>query len=102
MSSCVIIELSDSEAWPPRHGCKVIPPGKGPTILHPSREIAEAEAVRLVDANPARRFVVFEAVAAGITVRVPTHVTLGGKVVAERSGAELVRIDDDEDDGIPF
>jgi hypothetical protein len=59
--------------------------------------------VRLAGLHPGSRFVVFEAVAAGVTVKVPTHTTLGGKVVAERSMPTLVQFkSDDDSDEIPF
>ena len=96
---CLILELANSASWQPRHGCRVIPPSGQPTILHPSREIAEAEALKLIAAHPGRRFVIFEAALAAITVEVPTHITLGGTVVAKRDMPALVNFGEDD---LPF
>ena len=104
----MILEVSEAENWQPGAplamdggGTRVIPPVRRPTVLQPDRETAEREALRLARVHPGARFVVFEAVAAGITVKVPTHTTLGGKVVAEGDVPTLVHFKD-EDDGIPF
>lgn len=98
-NQCVILEVSGSDQWPPFRGCRRIAPDDRPTVLHPSREIAEAEALRLTRAHPGRLFVVFEAVTAGHSVKVPTHITLGGAVVAEQWMPSLVQIGPDD---IPF
>ncbi len=106
--SFVIIELDDAHNWSPApgHGVlgpQVIPLNRRPTVLQPSREVAEAECKRLIEQHPGRRFVVFAPVCAGITVKVPTHTTLSGKVVAERGVPTVVQYREEEvDDGIPF
>jgi hypothetical protein len=106
---CLIVDCTEAYSWPGRHGCarlqavpmpQQIPAGKRPTILQPSREIAEAEVKRLALAYPERRFVVFEAAAACTTVTVPTHTTINGRPWGERRVAVLMDIG--EDDGIPF
>lgn len=96
---CMILEASDADQWAPFHGCRRIEAGNRPTVLHPSREIAEAEALRLAQAHPGRLFVVFEAATAGRSLKVPTHITLGGTVVAERWMPGLVQIGEDD---VPF
>jgi hypothetical protein len=96
---CVIIEVSDADQWEPRHGCKVIPSIRQATVLHPSREVAEAEAMRLQARRPGRLFAVFEAVSAATSAKVPTHITLGGAVVAERQMPTLVELGEYD---IPF
>lgn len=96
---CLILELSNSGDWQPRHGCRVIPDIRRPTVLHPSREIAEAEALKLIASNPGRCFVIFEANQAAVSVEVPTHITLGGKVVAKRDMPTLVNYGEDD---LPF
>lgn len=99
--SYLIVELSDADQWEPRHGARVIPMHRRPTMLQTSQEVAEQEALRLARAHPERRFVVFAATAAGITTKVPTHITVGGQVFHERSVAALVEIGDPDDD-LPF
>lgn len=99
---CVIIEVEGAGDWPATpHGGEIvrIPVDRRPSVLQPDRPTADAEAVRLAAAFPGRRYVVFEAVAAGVTIKVPTHITLGGHVVSERNGAKLVAIVDDK---VPF
>ena len=72
-----------------------------PTVLHPSREVAEQEALRLASAHPERIFAILEVVTATRTVKVPTHVTLGGQVFADRNLARLMQVGDGRDD-VPF
>jgi len=98
----VVIELGDAETWPQRTWApgRVIPERRRPTMLQPDRETAEKEALRLAGRHPDRRFVVFAPIAAGVTVKVPTHVTITGKVVCERAEAALAPIDDPDE--IPF
>lgn len=96
---CLVLEVSTVDSWEPFRGCRRIPLEGRPTVLHPSREIAEQEAVRLNAANPDRMFAVFEAATAARSVKVPTHITLGGKVIAERSMPQLVELGEFD---IPF
>jgi len=96
---CLILEVSGADQWEPFRGCRRIDPAIRPTVLHPSREWAEAEALRLTKAHPGRLFAVFEAVTAGHAVKVPSHITLGGKVVAEQWMPGLVQIGEGD---IPF
>jgi hypothetical protein len=102
--SFLILEMGDSGDWAPRLGARQIPERRRPTMLQPSREVADQEAVRLAREHPGRRFVVFAPVVQGVTVKVPTHVTLAGRVVAERDQALLVAINDPDefDDELPF
>lgn len=95
----LILEISDAQNWQPFRGCRRIPTGKQPSVLHPSREIAEAEALRLNQAHPDQRFAVFEAVTVAHSVRVPTHITLGGAIIAERNMPALVEIGEED---VPF
>lgn len=96
---CLILEVSKATEWLAFKGCRRIAPDTMPTVLHPSREVAEAEALRLTLAHPGRQFAVFEAVSAGHTYKVATHITLGGQVVQEQLVAKVVQIGEDE---IPF
>lgn len=95
----MVLEVSDADQWAPFRGCRKIAADHRPTVLHPSREVAEAEALRLCEAHPGRLFVAFEAVTGARSVKVPTHITLGGQVIAERWMPGLVQIGEDE---IPF
>lgn len=102
----VIIEMEDAHNWPPMpgeglSGPQVIPERQRPTIPQPNAEVAERECRRLAEANPGRRFVVFAPVFAGITVQVPSHTTLSGKVVGERALATVVHFRE-EDHDLPF
>lgn len=106
---CLIVDCTDSPEWSGRlgelnayvHSCpQRLPDDKRPTILQPSRAVAEAEALRLAAAHPDRRFVVFEAAAAAITTTVPTHTTINGAPWGERRVAVL--LDLGADDGVPF
>jgi hypothetical protein len=104
----LILEVHDSHEWPEIFRQDVaradfsqkIPPGRGPTVLHCSRGIAEREALRLAKAHPGKVFALFEPVAAGVSSTVPTHVTIGGQVVQSRTEAHLADIADPDD--IPF
>lgn len=97
----LLLETSEAEQWAPHYGSRVIPPERRPTVAQPSREVAEREALRLAERHPGRRFVVFEAVCAGITTKVPTHITIKGDVVASRTTAAIVDVGDPDDD-LPF
>ena len=96
---CLILDIATAEYWEPVHGCRRIPPSGQPTILHPSREVAESEALRLAGANPGRRFAVFELATAATTIQVPTHVSITGKVLRDRPMAQLMEVNTPE---IPF
>lgn len=107
-SAFVIIDVTEGDrfhapSWARRHGGLVIPERRRPTILQGDREVADTEALRLAAAHPGHQFVVFQAARVAHTVRVPTHVTLGGKVFAERDQAVLSDVcDPDSDDWLPF
>jgi len=107
-SAFVIIDVTegdrfDAPSWPRRHGGLVIPERRRPTILQGDREVVHAEALRLAAAHPGHHFVVFEAARVAHSVKVPTHVTLRGKVFAERDHAVLSDVcDADGDDLLPF
>ncbi|CAM3352290.1 hypothetical protein [Paracidovorax anthurii] len=98
---CLILEVSDHDQWEPFRGCQRLPPDRRPTVLHPSREVAEEEALRLARTHPGRMFAVMEVVTAARTVAVPTHVTLGGLVFADRQLPRLMQVGDGADE-IPF
>lgn len=107
--SCLILDVTDRDTWPQIHatgeGPQRIPEVRRPTVLQLDRETAEKEALRLAQEHPGRRFVVFQAMAAGTTVEVPTHMTLGVKVVACRHQPTIVQLGPearDEEDDLPF
>jgi hypothetical protein len=105
---CLIVEWSAATDWPTLTGMQVaridgsplrIPVDARPTVMQPSRTIAEQEAKRLAAVHPDKRFAIFEAQAVATGVDVPTHVTVGGHVWASRKVPVLLEIDDSE---IPF
>ena len=98
---CMVLDVTDHDQWAPFRGCHRIPEDCRPTVLHPSREVAEQEALRLASAYPERMFAILEVVTATRTVKVPTHVTLGGQVFADRNLARLMQVGDGRDD-FPF
>ena len=94
----VVIELSDAHDWPPAHVEHYrIPAEKRPTVLHTTRDAAEREALRLSQAHQGG-FVVFQAVAQAVRVKVPTHTNLRGEVMYSQDQARLTQLDD----GVPF
>ncbi|HEY0200654.1 MAG TPA: hypothetical protein VGC24_03070 [Burkholderiaceae bacterium] len=96
---CLLLEVSDADQWEPWRGGKRLPLGHGPTQLHPTREIAESEALRLAKRNPGKRFAVLECKSITTKVKITTHVTLAGRVVIESDCHVLSEVDEDE---IPF
>lgn len=106
--SCLILDMTEAELWEdmtiPAAAPKRIPSECRPTVLQKDRETAELELLRLAKRYPGRRFVLFEPRAQAVTIKVPTHATLGGKVVAERTETLLVTIQDptDPNDDLPF
>lgn len=100
MSECVILAVDRPDQWRPAvGGGKHIPSSKVCTVLQPSRAVAEREALRLAKEHPGVDFLVLEAVAIAKHQRTPTHVTIGGKVVADEPGSTLAAI---AEDGTPF
>ena len=97
---CMVLDVTEHTDWAPFLGCRRIPEDCRPTVLHPSREVAEQEALRLASAHPERLFAILEVVSATRTVKVPTHITLGGQVFAERNLAQLMQVGDGPDDEI--
>ena len=104
----LILECSEADQWPGIHGehhylnsPRRIPEGRRPAVLQTDRDIAEREALRLARTHPGRRFVVFAAVAAGITTKIASHQTVGGQTFGEHDVATLVQIGEPESD-IPF
>lgn len=98
---CLVLDLTEMDQWTTLRGCLHIPELRRPTVLHPSREVAEEEALRLAAAFPGRLFTVFEVVAAARTIKAPTHITLGGKVLAERDLPRLMQVSAEQED-VPF
>ena len=96
---CLILDVTLIANWPQRHGGHQIPDVRRPSLLQPSREIAEAEALRLNKSNPGHHFVVFESISMARTIKVPTHVSISGQVLFEGNLPQLVAIDDGD---IPF
>lgn len=108
---CLIVECTEAHQWPGLFsdiaGGRLaqpeplrIPTERRPGMLQPDRATAEAEAKRLAQQHPDKRFVIFEAAAAATTVRVPTHTTVSGQPWGERTVPVLLDIG--EDDGVPF
>ncbi len=100
----LILEISEAEEWPQLHSfvrAKRIPEVRRPVALQPSRKIAEAEALRLAERHPGKRFAVFAPVLVGMTVEVPTHVNFRGEIKLSRRQAAVVGVDDGEAE-IPF
>lgn len=97
----VIIDVSDSGNWDSRYAgvAQAIPPKKRPTVLQGNRAHAEAECLRLQRAHPRGQFVLFTATYAAVLVEQPTHVTLGGVVVASERHARLASLGEEP---IPF
>ena len=44
---CMVLDVTEHDQWAPFRGCHRIPEDCRPTVLHPSREVAEQEALRL-------------------------------------------------------
>lgn len=96
----VIIDLGESHEWDVRfaenggrlYGPRLIPLKKRPSILQCSREVAEAEALRLQAANPEGQFVVFTATLATALVEAPTHVNLNGLPLRTEKVARLLPV----------
>ncbi len=101
MSVCVIIEMEGAHDWPETFAFTIIPADKRPTALQPNREAADQEAKRLAERNPCRRFVVLEAVAVGMQISIPTHVSIEGKTLISGTIPALMALGD-ADDKIPF
>ena len=107
---CLILDVTEADQWPGRLGetalsvvdkPRRIPAGKSPAVLQPSREVAESEAKRLAREHLGRRFMVFEAVAIGTRIEIPTHVNLRGEVLARRLEPTVLLIGDAPDEA-PF
>jgi len=97
---CIIIEISDIDAWPLAHGGgKRLPEDNRPTVLQPDRDTAEKEAKRLARISPNKRFCILEAQVVATTIEVPSHITVSGNVWNTRREAVLVEINDGE---VPF
>lgn len=96
-SPCLIVDVTDVESWRSHPGGgDVIPDLRRPTVLQPDRGAAEAEGKRLAARFPDRSFAIFEACLLAKSIKVPTHITLGGKVVQERLQPQLVEINADQ------
>lgn len=107
---CLVVDCTEVDRWPNRFGepaaglvprPRRIPAGKAPTILQPTREMAEGEAKRLAREHIGRRFVVFQAVAVGTRVEIPTHINLRGETLARRLEPVVLQLGDAPDE-IPF
>lgn len=99
---CLVVDVTDFQHWGTHHsGGSLVPGDCRPTVLHLSRQVAELEAKRLAAAHPSRTFCVLEAAVLAACVRVPTHITLGGKVVKESQRPMLIDLADDPN-ALPF
>jgi hypothetical protein len=102
----VIIDMRNAAEWPAsgplfEHTNPLkIPEHKRPTVVQCSREIAEREALRLQQAHPDGRFVLFEATHVTVQVDAPTHVNLSGQTMFSRQIARLAKVHDADE--IPF
>lgn len=102
MSACIVVEMEGFSDWPETFGgYVVIPAQKRPTALQTSREAAEQEVMRLVALHPGCRFVIFEAVALGMKISVPTHVNLEGNTLVSGMVPAVMSLPD-VDAAIPF
>jgi len=81
-SESMVVDVTAFDQWPTHFSATEMAPGKRPTVIQPDRDTAEREAVRLANANPGHRFAVFTVVGVVETTTVPTHITLGGKVIS--------------------
>ena len=104
---CLIVDITEADQWPniwcpDRSTLGTQPvrmPAKcQPTVLQPNEQTAIEEARRRANAHPGRRFAIFEAKLVGMTVEVPSHVTVGGEVFQRTKVARIVELGD----GIPF
>lgn len=106
--SFLILDITDAHNWDdmavPLTRPKRIPVDCRPTVLQADREAAERELMRLAKRYPRNTFLLFEPTAKGVTIKVPTHVTIAGRIVAERDETLLVKVQDvaDLDDDLPF
>jgi len=105
--SFLILDITEAHNWAdlqvPLSAPKRIPADCRPTVLQTDREAAERELMRLAKSYPRRTFILFEPAAKGVTIKVPTHATIAGRVVAERVETLLVKIQEqDLDDDLPF
>lgn len=79
----VVLDVTNYDEWVTAFGdCARIPFAARSTILHADQSTAEREAVRLALAHPGNRYAVFTLHGIVQTKEVPTHISLGGKVIA--------------------
>jgi undecaprenyl pyrophosphate synthase len=97
----IVLEISQASQWKASHGGKHVPAPRHPTVLHPSREAAEQAAMRLASGHANGVFAVLEVVSVAKAIKVPTHITLNGKVVAEQPLTRLMQVSDPGEE-IPF
>jgi hypothetical protein len=105
--SFLILDITEAHNWDdmqvPLSKPKRIPAECRPTVLQSDREAAERELLRLAKRYPRNTFVLFEPAAKGVTIKVPTHHNIAGRVMAERDETLLVKItEQDFDDDLPF
>ena len=99
----LIVNLAPSLTWEPCHGGQLrIPMEQRPTVLQTTEVVALAELERLSLDHPAGEFVLFRAASKALRVSVPTHVTLGGRVVSSRPSVQILPIVDGDADEVPF
>jgi hypothetical protein len=92
----LIVDIAGLFDWPERFGdCRLVDPAKRPTVLHASRKVAEAEALRLQLAHPAGQFCVFEATQFTVRIQAPTHVNLRGETLISEPVARLASVHDE-------
>jgi hypothetical protein len=106
--SFLILDITEAHNWAelqvPLSKPRRIPADRRPTVLQADRDAAERELLRLAKRYPNRTFLLFEPTAKGVTIKVPTHHTLAGKVIGERAETLLVKVSDvgELDDDLPF
>lgn len=107
---CLVLDVTGCTDWPVIPG-KVgsifdapvrIPLDQRSTVLQPDLATAEAEAKRLNREHPDRLFVVFQANLMMQTVELPTHTTIGGRVVKAEKVCMVTELLLNDWDEIPF
>lgn len=100
----VILDMAESHEWSTapisQEAPLRIPERKRSTMVQCSREVAEREALRLQEAHPDGRFVLFQATHVTCLLDAPTHVNLAGQTIFSRKVARLAEVHDA--DAIPF
>lgn len=107
---CLVLDVTDCTNWPGIAG-RVgsagdipvrIPLDQRATVLQPNLATAEAEAKRLTREHPDRLYVVFSAHLMARTVELPTHTTIGGRIVKAEKVCKVTELLPHDWDEVPF